>query len=112
MPDPKEQEHLDGPAAHASHHRQPLDHVVGRHTPERRHREDDAPLGMVGQVADGLGLGLGKPGVPHEVVRGFQHPRRGGEALVRIQRAKPAEDRRGRLAGELLVHDAVRQCFE
>ena len=82
MPQAEEQQHFDGPSADAAHHGQPLDHVLRRHPAQLRHRGDDASLGVVGQIADRLGLRFGETGTAHSRVRCRKDSRRGGERRV------------------------------
>ncbi|HET9276299.1 MAG TPA: hypothetical protein VFN96_09530, partial [Gemmatimonadales bacterium] len=62
MAQPEDQQHLHRPSPHAAHHDQPIDHFVRGHPPEVGDRWNRSGRGVVREVVDGAGLGLGETG--------------------------------------------------
>ena len=112
MAQPEDQQHLHRPASHPAHHDQPFDHLVRRHPPEVGDRRNRSGRGVVGEVVDGPGLGLGEAGGAQLPVRRGAHQGGRGEGAGRIQRPEPVEDGPRGLARKLLKDDRARERGE
>jgi hypothetical protein len=101
----KNEQHLDGPSTHATHHGQALDDVVHRHPAELLQRWNRALGGVTREVMNGLRLGFRQPRGAKLPVGHRAHRLGGREPVLRKEAQDPAENGGRRLAGELLIHD-------